>query len=104
MVDRRRRVAALPGVQRARRARVAGPQLSRLPGVEAEDPVVLTVVSGESEAQVVCGLLRSQGIECAYRDTDQIDSSLEDFIAAGAREILVHEKDVAAAKELLAAT
>jgi hypothetical protein len=71
--------------------------------VEAEEPVVLTVVSGESEAEVVCGLLRSEGIECAYRDTDAIDSSLEDFIAAGSREILVHEKDLAAAKELLAA-
>jgi hypothetical protein len=72
--------------------------------MEAGDPVVLTVVSGESEAEVVCGLLRSQGIECSYRDTDAIDSPVEDFIAAGSREILVHESDLAAAKELLAAT
>ncbi|MGZ4332925.1 MAG: putative signal transducing protein [Gaiellaceae bacterium] len=72
--------------------------------METDDPVVLTVVSGESEAEVVCGLLRSEGIECAYRDTEKIDSSLEDFMAAGSREILVHEKDLAAAKELLAAT
>ena len=72
--------------------------------MEAADPVVLTVVSGESEAEVVCGLLRSEGIECAYRDTEKIDSSLEDFIAAGSREILVHERDLEAAKELLAAS
>jgi len=72
--------------------------------VEGGDPVVLTVVSGEPEAEVVCGLLRSEGIECAYRDTEKIDSSLEDFMAAGSREILVHEADLAAAKELLAAT
>lgn len=71
--------------------------------MEADAPVVLMVVSGESEAQVVCGLLRSSGIECAYRDTEAIDSSLEDFIAAGSREILVHESDLEAAKELLAA-
>jgi Putative prokaryotic signal transducing protein len=77
---------------------------SRLPGVEADDTVVVKVVSGASEAEVVCGLLRSAGIKCAYRDTDAIDSSLEDFIAAGAREILVHESDLEAAKELLAAT
>ena len=51
---------------------------------------------------MVCGLLRSAGIECAYRDTDAIDSSLEDFMAAGAREILVRESDLEAAKELLA--
>ena len=72
--------------------------------MEGGDPVVLTVVSGEPEAEVVCGLLRSEGIECAYRDTEKIDSSLEDFMAAGSREILVHEADLAAAKELLAAT
>ena len=64
---------------------------------------MLTVVSGTSEAEVVCGLLRSAGFECAYRDTEAIDSSLEDFMAAGAQEILVHQSDLAAAKELLAA-
>lgn len=68
----------------------------------ADDTVVVKVVSGESEAQVVCGLLRSAGLECAYRDTEAIDSSLEDFMPAGAREILVHEADLDAAKELLA--
>jgi hypothetical protein len=52
----------------------------------------------------VCGLLRSAGIECAHRDTDAIDSSLEDFMAAGSQEILVHESDLKAAKELLDTT
>ena len=67
-----------------------------------DDATVLTVVSGESEAEVVCGLLRSAGLECAYRDTEVIDSSLEDFMSAGSREILVHEADLATAKQLLA--
>jgi hypothetical protein len=71
--------------------------------VGADGAVVVKVVSGTSEAEVVCGLLRSEGIECAFRDTEAIDSSLEDFIAAGAQEILVHESDLAAAKELLEA-
>ncbi|MFZ0341508.1 MAG: DUF2007 domain-containing protein [Gaiellaceae bacterium] len=70
--------------------------------MEADAPVVLTTVSGESEAEVVCGLLRSAGIKCAYQDTQAIDSSLEDFMAAGSREILVGEPDLEAAKELLA--
>ena len=69
----------------------------------ADGAVVVKVVSGQSEAEVVRGLLRSAGIKCAYRDTDAIDSSLEDFMAAGSREILVHESDLEAAKELLAA-
>ena len=68
----------------------------------ADEPVVVTTVSGLSEAEVVCGLLRSAGIKCAYRDTEAIDSSLEDFMAAGSREILVHQSDLDAAKELLA--
>jgi len=71
--------------------------------VGAEEPVVLTVVSSESEAEVLCGLLRSAGFECAYRDTEAIDSQLEDFMPAGSREVLVHAKDLEAATELLAA-
>ena len=78
-------------------------QPSSLYDVAPDDTVVVTTVSGQSEAEVVCGLLRSAGIKCAYRDTEAIDSSLEDFMAAGAREILVHESDLEAAKELLAA-
>ena len=63
---------------------------------------MLTVVSGQSEAEVVCGLLRSAGIECAHRDTEEIDSSLEDFMAAGSQEILVRAPDLEDAKQLLA--
>jgi hypothetical protein len=69
--------------------------------MERDEGVVVTVVPGETEAEIVCGLLRSAGIECAYRDTQAIDSPLEDFIAAGPREILVREADVEAAQALL---
>jgi hypothetical protein len=69
--------------------------------VQEDGVVVLTVVSGQSEAEVLCGLLRSAGIECAHRDTDAIDSPLEDFMAAGSQEVLVHESDLETAKELL---
>ena len=72
--------------------------------MEAGEGVVLTVVSGEPEAVVVCGLLESNGIECAYRETEAIDSPLEDFTAAGPREILVRESDLATARELIAGT
>ena len=70
--------------------------------MEPDESVVLTVVSDEPEADIVCGLLRSAGIDCAYRDTEAIDSSLEEFTAAGPREILVHPADLDAARELLA--
>jgi hypothetical protein len=69
--------------------------------MQPEEGVVVTVVSSEQEADVVCGLLQSNGIDCAYRDTEVIDSPIEDFIAAGPREILVRAPDVEAARELL---
>jgi hypothetical protein len=47
-------------------------------------------------------LLRSAGIKCGYRDTEAIDSSLEDFMPAGSREILVDAADLEAAKQLIA--
>ncbi len=62
----------------------------------------MTVVSSESEADVVCGLLRSAGIECAYRESEAIDSLLEEFTPAGPREILVRASDLDTARELLA--
>jgi hypothetical protein len=70
--------------------------------MEPGEGVVLTVVSDGPEADVVCGLLRSAGIDCTYRDTEAIDSPLEDFTAAGPREILVPESDLEAAKTVLA--
>ena len=71
--------------------------------MDGEDVVVLTVVSGEPEAEMVGGLLRSAGIEYGYRDTEAVDSPLEDFIAGGPREILVREADLEAAQSVLAA-
>jgi hypothetical protein len=69
--------------------------------VDSDTPVVLTVVPGESEAELLCGLLRANGIECAYRDTEAADSPIEEFIASGPREVLVHEADLEAARALL---
>jgi hypothetical protein len=69
--------------------------------MDSDQTVVLTTVSSEPEAEVLCGLLRSAGIECAYRDTEAIDSPLEDFTASGPREILVHPQDLEAAREVL---
>ena len=67
-----------------------------------EDPtVVLTVVPNETEAELLCGLLRANGVECAHRETDAIDSPVEDFIPGGPREVMVYERDPEAALTLL---
>ena len=68
-----------------------------------EDVAVVAVVANEAEAEMACGLLRDAGIECGYRETAAIDSPLEEFTAAGQREILVHPDDLERARELLPA-
>jgi hypothetical protein len=70
--------------------------------VEAE-PVRVAVVPGEPEAEALCGLLRSDGIECGHRPTDEADSAFENFGGEGGdREILVHPRDAERAREILA--
>ena len=67
------------------------------------DPgVVVTTVPGELEADVVCGLLRSAGIECGHRVTEATDSALEGIAADGPREILVPESELEVARAVLA--
>ena len=69
--------------------------------MDSPDAVVVKVVDNEPEAEMACGLLRSAGIKCAYRETEAIDSALEEFTSAGPREILVGPDDLDAARELL---
>ena len=66
-----------------------------------DEGVVVTTVSGEIEAEVVCGLLRSAGIECGHRVTEATDSALEGIAADGPREILVHETELETARVVL---
>jgi hypothetical protein len=68
-----------------------------------EDAVVVAVAENEPEAEMLCNLLRDAGIECGYRDTPPIDSTIEDFTAAGRREFLVHADDVERARAVLPA-
>jgi hypothetical protein len=67
-----------------------------------DEGVVVTVVSGEMEAEVVCGLLRTAGIECGHRVTEATDSALEGIASDGPREILVHETKLEVARAVLA--
>lgn len=68
-----------------------------------DDPVRLTIVANEPEAELVCGLLRSNDIRCMHRITDMAFGSGGEMPSsgAGAREVLVHEADLATARALL---
>ena len=66
-----------------------------------DEVVVVKRVGSQTEAEIACGLLRSAGIECGHRDTDAIDSALEDYTPAGPQEIFVHPRDLEDARALL---
>jgi hypothetical protein len=63
--------------------------------------VRLTIVSSESEAEMLRGLLATEGIDSIQRPTDFAAGALDGWAAGGAREILVRSADVDTARELL---
>ena len=64
--------------------------------------VRLTVVHNQPEAEIVCSLLRSEGIQCFHRPTDFAAGAFDGALSsAGAREIVVAATDVDRARELL---
>lgn len=66
------------------------------------ETVRLTVVPDEGAAEALVGLLRSEGIECFYRDTDVSAAGIFGGTTFGGwREILVDEDDLERARELL---
>jgi putative signal transducing protein len=65
--------------------------------------ITLTVVANEPEAEILCGLLRANGIACTYRTTN-LAAGMADASAAigGPREILVEAQQFEDAQKLLA--
>jgi len=63
------------------------------------EAVRLTVVPNEGEAEMLCEMLRAEGVRCAYRVTDISAEMGNQF--GGWREILVDEGDLASARALL---
>lgn len=67
-------------------------------------PVRVTIVGNEPEAEVACGLLRADGIQCMHRITDFAFGSGGELPSSGSgpRELLVRPDDLERARELLA--
>jgi hypothetical protein len=64
----------------------------------------LTVVGDELEAEMLCGMLRANGIECFYRRTDPasaISVYAVGLSVAGPTEVVVNEDDLERARALL---
>jgi hypothetical protein len=63
--------------------------------------VRLTVVANPVEAEMIRSLLSTEGIESIRKQTDFGAGTMDGF-SGGQQEILVEEKDVEAARELIA--
>ena len=62
---------------------------------------VLTVVHDEMEADVICGMLKANAIECSHRKTNVAGAWTVGFARGGPTEVVVDERDLTAAQELL---
>jgi type III secretory pathway lipoprotein EscJ len=68
------------------------------------EAVYLTIVPTEYEAEILCALLRTEGIECEQRRTNFGVGSMDGMPGGGPLEIFVPEQDLARAQEILAAS
>jgi Putative prokaryotic signal transducing protein len=66
--------------------------------------VHLTVVSTDAEAELLCALLRTEGIDCDHRPTNLAVGAMDGLPGGGPREIVVDEHGLARAQEILAAS
>ena len=68
------------------------------------EPVSLTIVGTEAEAEMIRGLLATAGIVSMHRPTNFGAGATDGFTPAGPREILVRPEQLAEARELLETT
>ena len=63
--------------------------------------VTLTVVGSDLEAEMLCGELRANGVECSYEKTGMGAALGSAMTASGPTAILVEEEQLDAALKLL---
>jgi hypothetical protein len=66
--------------------------------------VVVEVFGTEQESEVVCGLLRSAGIECLTRQTNVGAGASDGLTVVGPYEVVVRAEDLEAAREVVRGT
>ena len=67
-----------------------------------DELVVVEVVSTEAEAELLCSLLRNEGIRCTYRVSNYGAGTGDGLAVGGPQEVIVRSADLAAAREILA--
>ena len=69
----------------------------------ADEWVVVEVAASEPEAELLCSILRSAGIQCLPRLTNRGAGAGDGLGTVGAHDILVSPRDAQEARELLRA-
>ncbi len=67
----------------------------------ADDWVVVEVAASEPEAELLCSVLRSAGIECLPRLTNRGAGAGDGLGTVGAHDIMVSPQDAQDAREIL---
>jgi hypothetical protein len=66
------------------------------------DEARVTIVSNDAEAEMLCGLLRLEGIKCYFRKTNYGAGSTDGMLSSfGPTEIVVGASDLERAREVL---
>jgi hypothetical protein len=65
-----------------------------------DEPVVAKIVGSEPEAELLCSLVRSAGIECEARQTN-LGAGASDGMPGGPYELVVSPQDLDDAREIL---
>ncbi len=63
--------------------------------------VTLTIVHDEAEAELLCGMLRTNDVGCSYQKANVGAAFMGALATVGPVEVVVDEHDIAAARELL---
>ncbi len=66
-----------------------------------DELVVVEVVATEPEAELLCSLLRSVGINCTYRLSNYGAGASDGMPTGGPQEVIVRAEDLASAREVL---
>jgi hypothetical protein len=66
-----------------------------------DELVVVEVVGTEPEAELLCSLLRSAGINCTYRVSNYGAGASDGMPTGGPQEVIVQGEELASAREVL---
>jgi hypothetical protein len=67
-----------------------------------DDLVVLEAVSTQQEADLICAILRNEGIQCMPRPTNFAAGANDGYLLSGPREVFVRAEDLGRARDVLA--